>query len=121
MLTYDPYNFDETQETKAARDRLIGLGWSLIDEGFNYVTLNPPAQPANKGCLRILTDNGDDLVVWDRHDLEEIREAKQRFDACIAKGYKAYAMKSRGEKGVPLDQFDPLLEHIILTPSTRPG
>lgn len=121
LLSFDPQSKEQTNEARDERDILMSNGWVLNKQGTGFFKLIPPVQPANKGVLRILTGNGDDLVVWDRNVLEEIREAKRQFDDYIKRGYKAFAMKLRGEKGVRLDQFDQSLEQIILTPSTRPG
>jgi len=120
-LNFDPHSKEQEHEARDERDILLAQGWMLNEQGTGFFKMTPPAQPTNKGVLRILTENGDDLVVWDRNILDEIREAKRQFDDYIKRGYKAFAMKLRGEKGVRLDQFDPSLEQIILTPSTRPG
>jgi hypothetical protein len=121
FLSFDIRCKKQAKEATSEKERLLALGWGLGKHGDGFFELLPPESPINKGCLRILTDNGDDLVVWDRNDLAEIREAKAQFDSYLKKGYKAYSMRPQGDKGIPIDQFDPLLEQIILTPNTRPG
>jgi len=82
--------------------------------------------------FRVLSKNGDDVIVWDRREIDQVLEAKQLFSDYLAKGYKAYVLRSDGERGSKVESFDELLETILvseedkiteanLVPPTHPG
>jgi hypothetical protein len=74
------------------------------------------------GEMRIMDQKeGDIKTIWDKVNKEEVKVAKDQFDALIKKGYIAYKVKKDGEKGGKLDEFDADLEMIILAPAPRKG
>lgn len=83
--------------------------------------MDPPTRDPNQGLFRILSESGDDHVVWDRRDAAQVKDAYKKFNELIKKGYTAYATTSAGKKSHRIDDFDPSLEEIILVPKTIPG
>ena len=116
---------DETAraEARAEESELIAQGYRVTfygmegDAMFTRMSMTDPIAH----CLRILTKNGDDIIVWDRDDLTQIKEAERRFKECIESGYRAYIVGKNGKKGSRIDYFDDVLEEILLVPATIPG
>lgn len=67
--------------------------------------------PPKHGVMRIPTRQGDDRIVWDSDNFEEIREAKETFDGLVLKG-----MTPTYSNGDTMSQFDPYAEQICFIP-----
>ena len=76
---------------------------------------------AQQGELVILDDTGDTRLIWDADKQDEVDEAKKTFSNLKKKGYVAYAVDRKGEKGRVIDEFDPTAEKIILAPQLQGG
>ena len=69
-VTWNPDIYQEVKEAIARIKELEKQGF--IAEGpsdgwqIGEVRLRPPDRDPNIGCFRILSDNGDDRVIWDR-------------------------------------------------------
>jgi hypothetical protein len=83
--------------------------------------MDPPARDPNLILFRVLSNEGDTRLVWDRREPTQVKEAYQRFKDLLDQGYTAYAVRSDGKKGSRLDEFDPLHEEIVMVPKTMPG
>lgn len=121
LIAFDPSAPVEVRESRVRYKQLRRRGFRLADRREGQIVLKPPPRDANIGVLRILSQNGDDRVVWNRRDPGQVREAYQKFRDFLARGYIAYATLSDGRKGYRIDDFDPGLEEILLVPSTMPG
>jgi hypothetical protein len=121
IIRYDEHSRKEALEAELECDRLRERGFILKKLGEGEIILDPPPRDPNKGLFRILSENGDDHVTWDRREPAQVREAYVKFKEFIDKGYRAYATNADGKKGHRIDDFDPSLEEIILVPSTIPG
>jgi hypothetical protein len=98
------------------------LGFTKCQDAYpGYVTLDPPKKDPHIGVFRIISQNGDDRVIWDRREPKEVKEAFQKFKDLVSKGYVAYAATSDGRKGHKITEFDPGLEEVIFVPKTKPG
>ncbi len=64
---------------------------------------------------------GDVKVIWDPEVEAEVAVAEAQFDTLRGKGYMAYAVTGRGEKGQQIRTFDPEAEKIILAPALQGG
>lgn len=71
--------------------------------------------------LRILDHTGDTKIIWDRTKEAEKEHARDTFDRFKAKGYAAYKVNNKGDKGEVLKTFDPDAEKMILAPPTVGG
>lgn len=64
--------------------------------------------------LCILDDSGDSRMQWDKNDPTQVAKAEARFNELKAKGYLAYSVNKKGDKGEVLQAFDAAAERIIM-------
>lgn len=121
VILFDPTNVAEKMEAENKAINLLKAGFLLGEKSEGKIEIKHPKRDSNQGLFRILSENGDDHVVWDRRDPAQVREAFAKFKDFQDKGYTAYATNSDGKKGHKLEDFDPGLEEIILIPATKPG
>jgi hypothetical protein len=69
-----------------------------------------------KGELAIMDPSGDTKVMWDSDNKDEVETAKETFLKLKKKGYIAYTVKGKGEKGEIMKDFDPNAERIVMVP-----
>lgn len=79
------------------------------------------AESIRKNIMRILSESGDDRIVWDKEDGYEAKEAKAKFSELLKKGYKAYSVDSKGQKNRRIKEFDVDAEEILMVPPTAAG
>lgn len=127
-IVYDPKSLDERKDAIKRAAELKRLGYKLGDLGLGWVQFLPPERNPNHGMFRILSQNGDDHIVWDRTDPKQVKEAFKKFKDLAAKGYTMFSTLTSGKKGHKIDVFDPSLQEIISTakeiiavPKTMPG
>jgi hypothetical protein len=65
--------------------------------------------------------SGDLKTVWNSENTAEIDAARAQFQSMKAKGYMAYRVNRKGDKGEVMDKFDPNAETIILAPPMQGG
>jgi hypothetical protein len=68
------------------------------------------------GTMAVLDETGDVKTVWDSENETEVAAARKQFDDLKAKGFLAYKVDRKGEKGEVIRRFDPDAEAIILAP-----
>jgi len=73
------------------------------------------------GQLRAMGYAGDIKVIWDPEKPDEVDVARRTFDELKEKGYNAYSVKRRGDKGEVVRKFDPEAEKIIMAPPMAGG
>jgi hypothetical protein len=67
------------------------------------------------GVMSTLDHTGDQRVMWDAGNRDEVAAARRTFDDLTGKGYLAYrAEGKKGEQGQQIRSFDPAAERIIL-------
>lgn len=71
--------------------------------------------------LIILDHTGDTKLIWDPEKAEEVEHARETFSKLKKKGYLAYSVNRKGDKGEVLKEFDPDAEKMILAPATVGG
>ena len=72
--------------------------------------------------LRILDkDAGDLKVIWDKDNSDEVCAAESQFNSLTKKGFLAYSVTAKGEKGKMIKDFDPDAEKIIMIPKIVGG
>lgn len=120
---YDPDVPEDLEALKPKVEALKAQGFrfSAEESGWGEMVLYPPEKDPNQGFMRVLSEEGDSRVVWDRRVVAEVKEAFVKFKELLGKGYTACVARSDGSKGSKLDDFDPLLEEIIMVPPTMPG
>jgi hypothetical protein len=66
------------------------------------------------GQLCVMDESGDSRIQWDKDNQEEVAKAEARFNELKAKGFMAYSVNRKGDKGTVLNSFDPTAERIIM-------
>jgi len=74
-----------------------------------------------RGMLHVLDGTGDTKVIWDPKNPDEVEAAKAQFDVLRKKGFLAYTVNKKGDKGEVITKFDPDAEKIILSPPIAGG
>lgn len=120
-LLWNPAVSDEREDALARLTELVGKGFRVVGGSVpdGEITLRPPPRPADTGLMRIMSQNGDDRIVWSRRAADEVREAFDKFTELIKKGYRAYAILSDGSRGHELSDFDPCIEECLLVPTGK--
>lgn len=116
-IVWNPSKMEDVLEAQYRIDALREQGFTRATGPFppGEMVLEPPTRSEDLMLLRILDDGGDTRVVWNRKSEGEIKEARQKFEDYIKKGYRAYVTRSDGSKGRRIEDFDSLLEEIVLT------
>jgi hypothetical protein len=73
------------------------------------------------GRFTYLCELGDKSMVWDRDDADQVKEAKEKFDKWIAKGHKIFKIVGKKKKQVPVTEFDPKAEELLVIQTTKKG
>ena len=76
---------------------------------------------ARKHEMAVMDSTGDTKLIWEEENSAEVEAAREMFDSLKRKGYLAYAVNKKGDKGDVLDRFDPSAEKIIMSPQLRGG
>ena len=76
---------------------------------------------AVKHEMAVMDSTGDTKLIWEEENRDEVEAAREMFDSLKKKGYLAYAVNKKGDKGDVLDRFDPSAEKIIMSPQLRGG
>lgn len=88
-------------------------------ETQDLIAVDPTGREAHE--LIVLDHTGDTKIVWDSDRPVEVEEARATFDRLRKKGYMAYKVDKKGEKGEVIREFDPDAEKLILAPQTVGG
>lgn len=73
------------------------------------------------GEMRILATTGDNKIMWDPSNDDEVEAAESMFDDLISKGFTAYSVKKDGEKGRKVTTFKSSAGKLILVPAIAGG
>lgn len=79
------------------------------------------AREIAKSVMMILTEKGDERLVWDRDNGREAKQAKKKFLELLAKGYTAFSVDRESEKNKKIKEFDIDAEEILMVPETVKG
>lgn len=115
-VQWDPQNAAARMEALGKINALMARGFTVKEQLDDEMLLVPPPRDPHQILLRILDDNGDSRLLWDRRELAECEDARQKFNDYLKKGYKAYVCRSDGSKGARVETFDALLEEVIVAP-----
>lgn len=73
------------------------------------------------GELRVMDVTGDTKTVWNSDNDAEVLAARNTFLGLKEKGYIAYRVDKKGNKGQIMTEFDATAECVILTPPLHGG
>ena len=128
-VVWDSKSLKEIDEAKAIIMQYKRAGYEIqLEDGSPMERWSPTyeevvikATPTRKNTMKILSESGDDRIVWDVEDSEESQHAKNKFDELIKKGYKAYSVDLNGKKNIRIEEFDVEAEEILMVPPTAKG
>lgn len=113
-IIWDPDIASDVLEAQEKVEKLREQGFVVFSSEPGEMVMQPPARDHGMCLMRVLDDNGDTRLVWNRRDQGEVEEARAKFDEYVKKGYRAYLCRSDGSKGRRIETFDSLLEEMIL-------
>lgn len=131
MVVWNPEVYDEATEARERIAELKNQGFTPTSEAEGAVELAAPLRDENKRCFRILSQNGDDIIVWDRRVAAQVKQAYKKCKELLDKGYTAYTIMRDGSRGHKITEFNPALQEILMgageaveavfVPKTVPG
>jgi hypothetical protein len=128
LIGWDPTFYEQLIEAQKEIQKLKNQGFIIDYEKEGEARLVPPSRDPNIKVFRILSENGDDRLIWDRRIKDQVKDAFKKFKEFMKKGYSAYVTFSDGSPGHKIPEFDPSLEEILLkasevtmVPKTCPG
>lgn len=128
LITWDHDNLKEVKEAEEEIEKFRRLGFSLFARIPGGATMKAPEPTEHQLIYRVLSKNGDDRLIWDRRDPDQVVEAKAKFQEYMDEEYKAYVCRRDGTKGSQIDSFDSLLQEVIMekgqvvmVPKAMPG
>jgi hypothetical protein len=75
----------------------------------------------NQGTISTLDQSGDFKVTWSHDNADEVEIARGTYEKLKKKGYAAFRMLDRGQRGEQIREFDPRAEQIIMVPPVVGG
>lgn len=128
IITFNPEVAAEVRDALNRRAKLERQGFRVKKEDSGEILLEPPPSGPSIHVFRILSQDGDERLVWDRLDPKQVKEAFVKFKELLKKGYTAFCVLASGQRGHKITDFDPGLQEILLTnkevllvPPTIPG
>ncbi len=73
------------------------------------------------GELSVMDHTGDIKLIWDSDNDDEVDLARKQFKEAKKKGYAAFSVNKKGDKGEVIQEFDPNAEKIIMAPPLAGG
>lgn len=119
VVTWDPEVNDQVTEARQRVASLIAQGYQKRKDEDGEVVLDPPPKGDNINVFRVLSQNGDDRIVWDRTDPLQVKEAFRKFKELLKKGYTAFTVLANGKRGHKITEFDPGLMEILMAKGTE--
>jgi len=68
------------------------------------------------GEMSVLNGDGDQKVVWDKENEDQIEVARMTFDKLKEKKYKAYSVGKDGKIDKEIKKFNAKAEALIMVP-----
>lgn len=128
-IVWNANNLKEVDEAKAVIRSFVKKGYEvLLATGEKMLNFRPyyeevviKAQKIDKRIMKILCENGDDRIIWDKDNGREAKEAKAKFLELLKKGYKAYSVSPDGKKHRRIHEFDVDAQEVLMVPATAKG
>lgn len=73
------------------------------------------------GEMRVLGSEGDQKVIWNPSNDDEVEVAEMTFDKLKDKNYKAFLVDKKGEPGKEMKKFKPSAGKLIMVPPIAGG
>jgi len=107
VIEFDDSSNREIEEAKTYYRKARAAGRKIVDMEGNPVEHFHPALQGFKileselrdheFAMRLINETGDETVIWDSRDPDEVKEAERRFKEYTDKGWKAYAVDASGK------------------------
>lgn len=128
-IVWDSRCLKQVDEAKAAVMGFVRQGYEvLLATGERMERFRPSleevvvkARKTGRRIMKVLSENGDDRIVWDKENGYQAREAKAKFEELLGKGYKAFSVDAKGRKNKKITEFDVDAEEILMVPATSKG
>ena len=76
---------------------------------------------AERSTLHIMDHTGHTTKEWDPAVASEVEAARAAFNQMKGRGYLAYSVNTKGDKGEVIKGFDPNAESIVMSPQMIGG
>jgi hypothetical protein len=128
-LVWDCRKLKEIDEAKAQYRKYKAMGYKIIKaDGTPLERFLPAleelivkAQKVHQRVMKILSNKGDERIVWDKDNGPQAKEAKVKFMELLKKDYMAFSVDSKGNKNCRIEEFDVDAEEIMMVPPTSAG
>jgi hypothetical protein len=81
----------------------------------------PMIAEATRHEMAVMDETGDTKLIWDVDNEDEVSNAKRTFNDLKKKGYVAFKVNKKGDRGSVMDEFDADAEKIIMAPQMQGG
>jgi hypothetical protein len=71
--------------------------------------------------LAVASHEGDTKTIWNPNNTDEVENARRTYNDLRAKGYVAFKVDAKGEKGEQMTGFDAGAGKIIMVPPFQGG
>jgi len=82
-----------------------------------FIVKETKLKPGEVG-MRIFDNTGDQRLIWNFNDPFQVKEAAERFEKYVKKGWKPYAIGHNGKMSQRIHSFDPNKQEIIFKDKT---
>jgi len=128
-VVWDQKRMKEVEEAKQFILKYKRKGHKILkSDGSVMERFNPAleeviikAERFARGVMKILSEKGDERLVWDMDNGPEAMQAKKKFNELLKKDYKAYSVDHKGKKNKRIEEFDVEAEEILMVPKTVAG
>ena len=128
-VVWNKFNKKEVEQAKKILMDYRRKGYELLKSDGTIMQRFSPileevkvmAKGVAKSVMKILTDVGDERLVWDKDNGREAKQAKKKFLELLKKGYTAFSVDHASEKNRKITEFDIDAEEIMMVPETVKG
>lgn len=128
-IVWDSRSLKQIDEAKAIVMKYKRLGYDIFlasgskmeKWSSSYEEVVVKATKVLKRTMKILSQSGDDRLVWDCDNSKEALKARSKFNELLEKGYIAYSVDVKGKKNRRITEFDVEAEEILMVPKTTKG
>lgn len=102
-------------EAKKQNRKIISLDGKPIEKfspSFGGLIISSMETKPDEILVRLVNETGDERVVWNVNDPNQVKESCERFQQYLNKGWKAYAIRHDGSRGIRLFAFDAGLQEV---------
>lgn len=130
QIVWNPLKLKEIDEAKSIYLQFKRLGYQILKTSGEVLERFDPSLGALiiralktevNHIMKILSNAGDEKVVWDKNNGKQAKRAKETFEQLLAKKYTAYSTDAQGKKKKQITEFDVDAEEIIMIPPTSRG